>query len=167
MQHDADLRAQIAQVNASGIYAVDLDRAVVDVVEAGDEVDGGRFADARFADEADHLARLQLQVDALEHGFALVVTKGHVVKAYAAFHARQAHGLRVGVGFGLGIDDLEDALGAGKGARHPVVDLAEPFQRAIEKPHIGVEGQECAQRNFAVQNLLAAEEPDDEHANAR
>ena len=48
-------------------YAVDLDRAFGDVVEAADQVHQRALARAAVADQADHLAGLDRQVEVADH----------------------------------------------------------------------------------------------------
>ena len=88
LQHDADLRAQVAQVDFADVDPVDRNGPVIDVVEAGDEVDGRGLADPRLAHETDHLARLDVQVKVFQHRLALVVAKGDALEANASFHSR-------------------------------------------------------------------------------
>jgi hypothetical protein len=47
---------------AAHVHAVELDGALGDVVEAADQVDQGALARAAVADQADHLAGLDVQV---------------------------------------------------------------------------------------------------------
>ena len=83
------------------------------VVEAADEVDQRGLARAAGPDQADHLARLDRQVDALDHG-AVAVAEADVAELDPALQSRPGwHGMhRLGHG-GLAVEDAEDPLGRG------------------------------------------------------
>ena len=81
----------------------------VGVVEAADEVDDGGFARAAGSDEADELARLDVEGDALEDGRAVFVGKGDVLKFNAAVQAIKGEGVGGVLYFGLGVQDFKDA----------------------------------------------------------
>ncbi len=68
LKHDADLRAQIVLADALDIHAVHQNLPGIDIVEAAQQVNGGGFARAAVADQPDHLARRNIQVDVLKHG---------------------------------------------------------------------------------------------------
>ena len=92
---------------------------MIDVVEPGDEIDRRRLAHAGTANETDHLAGADIDVDVVQDGLALVVAEGYVLEGDAALHPGHAHGIRILVRFRLGIDDFENPLGPGKGTRDP------------------------------------------------
>ncbi len=166
LEHDADLPAQVLEADLPEVHAVDLDDAVVHVVESGDQVHGGGLAHAGLAHQADHLPRRHVEVDLLEHGLALVVAEGDLPEGHPPLRVGHRDRVRVLVGLRGGVDDLEDALGPGEGPRHPGVDLAEPLEGAVEEPHVGVERQEGAQGQVSPDDLLPPEQPDGRHAEA-
>jgi hypothetical protein len=72
-----------AQVGAGGvdIVAVDLDHPVVDRLQAVEGTQQGALARAAAADNGDHFAFLDRQIDALEHVVvAVVLVQGGDVK---------------------------------------------------------------------------------------
>jgi hypothetical protein len=64
--HDADRLAEARQRDLADVDAVDLDRPLVDVIEAGQQVGRRRLSRARGPNERHQLARLDLEVDLLE-----------------------------------------------------------------------------------------------------
>ena len=70
------------------IHTIDLDGAMVCIVEARDEVDGGGLAHAGLADQPDHLPWFQVDIDIMEHRLALVISEGHILELNAAFQPR-------------------------------------------------------------------------------
>ena len=68
--HHGDMGAQALLRHPGDVLAVDQDAARLDLVEAQQQVDQGRFAGARVADEADALARRDGEVDAMQHARA-------------------------------------------------------------------------------------------------
>ena len=103
--------------------------AAGDVVEARQQVDDRRLAAAGRAEQGDDLARLRLEVDVAEHGADRVVAEGDVVEAHVALDVRQRDGVRLLLDRGLGVEDLEDALAGGAGARELLDDEAEHAHR--------------------------------------
>ena len=164
--HDADLPAQIAQLDLAYIHPVDLDHPLVGVVETGQQADGGSFTHPGLAHQADHLARLHVEVEVIEHRLALVVAEAHLAQGHPPFDERHGHRIGVFVRLGRGVEDLEDPLGAGKGPGHPGIDLAEPLYGSVEQPHIAVEGQQGADAQGTAQDLAAPKVPDDGHPHA-
>ena len=63
LEDDADLAAQGLQGGAADVDAVDQDAAGGRVVEAREQVDDGGFAGAGGAEQGDHLAGLDVEVD--------------------------------------------------------------------------------------------------------
>ena len=73
LRHHADLRAQALLRRVRDVLAVDQDAAALDVVEAQQQVDDRRLARAGAADEADLLARPDVQREVVDHvGLAAV-----------------------------------------------------------------------------------------------
>ena len=90
LEDHADLPAQVAGVDLADVQAVDQDSPLVHVVEAGQEVDDRRLARAALAHDADPLARLDPETDALENRLVAVVAEGHVLEDDPAFDRLQA-----------------------------------------------------------------------------
>src|SRR6185437_16240089 len=75
LQHDADLIAQVAQAEFLQADSVDEYLSVVRVIEAANQINEGALAGAGLADEADHLARLNRDVEILEDRLTPLVAK--------------------------------------------------------------------------------------------
>ena len=67
LRHHADRRAQALLRDVADVLAVDADAALLELVEAQQQVDERRLARARAADEADALARADHEVEVVEH----------------------------------------------------------------------------------------------------
>ena len=69
LEHDADVAAQGVDIDAGAAdpVVVQADLAALDRLEAVDAAQQGGLAAARGADQADHLMRLDVEVDALQH----------------------------------------------------------------------------------------------------
>ena len=80
---DRDLRAQRFLRDAGDVLAVDQDAAFLDVEEAQQQVDRRRLAGAGAADQADLLARLHGEVEAVEHRISALPVAGHDLAAVA------------------------------------------------------------------------------------
>ena len=164
--NQADLGAQVLQADLADVDPVDFDAAAGDVVETADQVDKGALADAGAADQADHLTGPDVEVDVAEHDLARVIAKGRVSEGDLSFEPGHGQGAGVVERFGLGVDYLEDALGAGEGADHEAVEVAEPLERTVEHPQVRDEGHQLAQMQLLAQNLTPPEIPDEEGAEA-
>ena len=73
LEDDAYLVAQRFDRNIADVVPVHCDTAQADIVKAWDEVDNGRFACARGADDGDGLAGFGLEADVLEDRFVHLV----------------------------------------------------------------------------------------------
>ena len=78
MQHDRNLIAQRFHIVFAHINAADTDRTAVHIVQAADQVDQTALARACAADDADRLARLDVQVDVGQGVLAAAVLIGEV-----------------------------------------------------------------------------------------
>ena len=65
LEHHRDVA--IARAHVIHLPAVDLDRALLDVLEAGDGPEQGRLAAAGGTDQHGELARRDLEIDAAQH----------------------------------------------------------------------------------------------------
>ncbi len=112
----ASRRRQAAASTRGEIDAVDGRPAFVGVDEAEQEREQGRLAGAARPDDRDPLARLQLELDAVENAAPLRVRDAHAARAAA----RPSSGAAPAAGSArLEVDQLEEAAGRGEpvGAR--------------------------------------------------
>ena len=70
----------------SYIYAVYINFSRVHVIHAHYQIDKRGFARARSAHQPYHLARLNFQIYAFQHGFISVISEINVLYAYSAFY---------------------------------------------------------------------------------
>ena len=90
LQHNAERPAQAGLGNVLDVDAVVRDLAVIDLVEAVDEVGDGRLTGACGAHKRDLLPRLGKQVEVREHTGARHVGKVHGMEAHVAGKRDQA-----------------------------------------------------------------------------
>ena len=79
LQHDADVAAILLHRERAHVHAVHQDGAGADIVEAADEVDERALAGAARSHQADHLAGLDRQIQAVQH-FARSVLEAHAAQ---------------------------------------------------------------------------------------
>src|SRR5579875_3522999 len=66
LRHVAQVRAELLDVEAAHVMAIDADAAGIDVVEARQQLDERRLAGAGLADERDGLPGRDAQIDAAQ-----------------------------------------------------------------------------------------------------
>ncbi len=93
LQHNAQLLADGGLLHGPDVLAIDGDRARVHIVEAAEQIDDGRLARARRADQGDGLAGLGRQADIMSTGLLRVVAKGHPLKGHRALDVLQRQGV--------------------------------------------------------------------------
>ena len=127
LQHDAELPAVRAQLDAAQVVAVDEHRAVVRVVEAPDELRGRRLAAAGFADEGEAAPGRHVDVDRVQDRLA-PVRECDAVELQVAVDPRQ---LRVGcvADLRLDVEDPPDLLHRRTRRLHLAVQVGELLQR--------------------------------------
>ena len=160
LRDDADLAAQRAQCHLAYVDAVDLDSALADVVETGDERGEARLARAGVPDQRHRAPGLELEVDVLEHGPVVAVGEGDVAECDASRPRRQlaCSGLVANL-LGL-VEHLEDALARRRRALPLADPHAEHAQREDQHRQVEVEPDEVGERERPVRNHPAAREQD-------
>ena len=96
LQDDAQRGAQRVLLNGLDVVAVVQDPALLDVVEAVDQVRDRRLARAGGADKGDLLPRTAIQVDVMQDDLLLVVAEVHILKDDVALQLG-VPGLAVGI----------------------------------------------------------------------
>ncbi len=97
LQHEPDVAPVFGHRQRADVDAVDADRPLGHVVEAADQVHQRALARAAVADQADHLARRDLQVDAADDA-PVAVAEPHVADVDLAPHLREVHRAASGSG---------------------------------------------------------------------
>ena len=114
LQHDTQAAAKVRLLDLVDIDAVIADLAVVDIVEAVDQVGDGRLAGAGGADKGQLLARFRIQGDVVQDGLFRGVAEVDVIETHVA--------LELGVGQGAVVvrmfpgPDVGALLALGQGA---------------------------------------------------
>ena len=164
LQHEADVAPVFGEGQRPEVDTVDPDRAFGGVVEAADQVHQRALARTRVADETDHLAGADVEVDVAQHGAVAVAEADLAHLDVAGEGLRQRH--RVGRLGDAGdmVEDVEDALGAGGGLLRHRDDAAHRVEPRVEAADVGDEGREHADGDRALRHLPDAEGPDDQEA---
>ncbi|MDQ0684005.1 hypothetical protein QFZ56_002968 [Streptomyces achromogenes] len=145
-----------SRVSSAHVVAADEDRAPGDVVEAGQQQRDRGLAGAGRADDGEGLAGADLEAEAVEDGTVGVVAEGDVVELDGR---RGVRGERLGAVLHrrLGVDEFQDALGAGAGLLADGEDHGQHPDRADELGEVGGEGDEGAECDVAAHGQPAAE----------
>ena len=110
LQHQPDIAAEVGNGVRADVHAVNQNRALGDIVKAANQIDQGTFTRATVADQADHLARRDVQVDAPVHR-PVAITKANVAQVNPALHPFRTHRvLRLGHARYM-VQNVENALG--------------------------------------------------------
>ena len=116
------------------------DAALVDVVEAAEQVDDRGLARAALADDADPLAGLDLEGDVLEDRLVAVVAEGDVLEDDVALHVGHARWARRPRRSGSGVSRISKVRWVA--VRKPVSQLVSCVrlrQRLVEHPQVAEE----------------------------
>ena len=165
LQHDCDLIPQRLHVVVPDVYAAHAHGALVDVVEAADEVHEAALAGAGAADDAYRLAGLDVQVDVGEDGLAAAVLIGEadVVEVYAAV-GDLGNGLGGVAQVGLLIEHLADTADAGHGHAYHDYDHGEHHEAHEQAHDIAEKTGEVAGGHVAGHYVVGAEPGDHDDA---
>ena len=158
LQNDAHEIAQVVEGNVADVHAVEGDPAAVDVIESHQQVDDGRLAAPRGADEGDFFTCLDFEVEVVDDLLAGHVGEVHVLEFDDAFCGVHVH--LAALVLGGGVHDLEDALGAGHRRLDLSVQLRQFVDRAGELLGVDDEGGDDADGDVALDDLPAAEDGD-------
>lgn len=152
----ADRGAQGVQGEFADVVAADEDGSVGHVVEARQEQGDRGLARAGGADDREGLAGADLEAEPVENRPLVVVAEGHVVELDGG---RGVGGELLGavLQIRLGVDQLQDALGAGAGLLADREDHREHADRADELGEVGGEGDEGAEGDVTADREPAAE----------
>ena len=167
LQHHAHGAAQRVEVVLAHVHAADLHAALRHVVETGNELHEGRFARAGAAEDADGLARGNVEVDVPQRVFLRAggILEAHAVKVHGA--VRDGHDRRGGIGErGLLAQDLADTLDGfgGHGEHH--IDHGDHHQRHEHLNAVGEHGGKLADvdgRAAVRDDELRADEEHEHH----
>jgi len=148
LQHNAHLAAQRLQLYARDIVSVNQNAAVRDIIEARDQVDDGRLAGTRRADQRDAFACLDVEAQSLKDVNSRIVRERHVVEGDLAADRRQLASIRDVADGHRFVERLEDALQVCDGVNEAVVDVRQVQDRLPEPPRVTAHGEDDAVRHL-------------------
>ena len=122
---DPHLPMQRRRFDAAEFAAIDADLSRAGEVELRQQVDDRGLAAAGVADQGDGLARLGDDVDLVQDAALGGVAEADLVELDPAVEAGQVLGGGVVPPFRRGIEDAEDAFGAGHGREGLVIEVAD------------------------------------------
>ena len=165
LEDDGDGVAKGVEVVLAHVATAYHDTALGDVVETAHEVDERRFAATRSADDADGLARLDVEGDVLYGVFAAARLVGEidVVEIHAAIGDFRHRVLGVD-DVGLLVDDLRHTLAAGRTLSEHDENHAEHHERHEDAHHIGEEGSDLAGGEGSANDELRSKPGDGDDA---
>ena len=163
LEHHPDSAPHVVHRDVAHVDAVDLDGALLGVVEAQEQPGDRGLPRARLADERGGLAGCQLQGEVIEHRPARVVTGG-VAERHVAERDRAE---RCGVGQGDRLrrvadvgdrpEHLVDAFEGGRRTLSPRERHPDRPQRPHEQRDVEVEGDELTDGHLIVEHAMAAD----------
>ena len=129
LQDDPDLIAQRIERDGANIVAVDRDTACRHVVKAWNQIDDGGLAGAGRAEQRDHLTRLGLAGNVVEHAVTAKIGERNVLETDRSAHGRQRKRAGRVAHFRLRVENLKNARARRRGDRELRHDLAQPARR--------------------------------------
>ena len=167
LQHRADVATEIGERQLAQVDPVERDAAPVGVVAAQEELRERRLPRAARPDDRDLPAGCEAQVDPAQRGlFGAVVGEPDLVEADRpdgpAEHVRL---LRLGDRGPL-VEHLDDALGARRGGEQRVRQAREALDGPVELAQVRQEGEQPAEGDRALGELVDGHPRDGEHADA-
>lgn len=163
LEDDADVLAVLGDGEGANIVSVDDDGAFLGIVEAADEIDEGAFACAAGADESDHFAGLDFEIDVVED-FSGTVAEGEITDVDFAANASGVDGFDGFTDAGDAIENFENSVGGRGGALGGGQHAAHRIEACVESSDVGDEDGEHADGDGMLCDGPGAEGPDDEYA---
>ena len=153
LAHPGNLPAQALQLQRLDGDVVEQDASFRHRVEARNEIGQRGLAATRAAHQRHRLARLDLQVDALERqAGAALVAEAHALEAQRALGPLDLLGAMV-VLDGL-VDEMEHRIGRREGTLQLTVHVGQVLERVQDHQHGGQERHEAAHRGAVLLRLV-------------
>ena len=128
--------------DVANVDAVDPHRALVHVVEAGEQQSDGRLPRSGGADERDRLAGLDGQREVAQHRLRVQVAERDVVEAQLTAGRRERDRIGLLLHERGAVEQVGDPLGAGAGELADGQDRREHPDRGNELQHVDGEREE-------------------------
>lgn len=148
LKNDTDAGAELLEVEFADIDAINQDAAGGGVVISGDEVNESAFARTGGANESVGFAGFGAEGDVVEGGLILLVFEADVLEFDGAAAWREWFG--AGFDALAGVDDFEDAFGAGAGVLDDVGELADGAHTSADGEQVENDFDEVTEENIAV-----------------
>ena len=135
------------------INPIHRDAPLLRLVKAGEQADDAGFSRAGRADQRNGLAGFRLETNVFENPRVRrrgVVAEVNMVEDDVAAHGRQCGGTGPVLDLRLGIKQLKNALGAGGGREHGVVEVTHGLDGAEEHAQVKNERGEFADCDRAL-----------------
>ena len=155
LEDDAELAPVADELDVAQVGAVDADRALVRVVEAGDQLRRRRLAAARLADQGDAAAGRHRDLDRVQHRLLAVGERDPVELEPAVDSAERPRVLAVG-NVDLGVEHRADLVHRGARRLHLAVELGELLERLEDECQQADRGDERADLHRAGTDELGA-----------
>ena len=163
LKHNAKLAPQIVELDLAHFNAIHQNTTFIWVVEAGNQVDNRRLTGTRMSHQANHLTRLDIKTEVIQHSARLVIAKANLLKGDRTRNMRHRLRIRSICDIGLGVHNFKHTLGAGQGPRKPVRNARHPLKWSIQLPKIKEEQVERPEGHRSLDDLTATHIPDDEN----
>ena len=160
LRDHGDARAKVGKGHLPDVDPVNEDVPLLRVVQPVDQIHQSGFSRARPPDNAQHLARTDMEVDILQHVAVRLIPEGDVPQLNLSAHVGKADGLlRLG-NLRNGVDNLKNALGSVGAVGPPAKNVRHEIQRPVQLRDIGGKGNQHAKLDAPIsQNQHGAKAP--------
>lgn len=157
LEHHADLAAQRTLLQRPQVHAVHADRARRRVVEPLQQRHHRALPRAARADQCDHLARADVQVDRLQHRLPLLIGEADAVELDLAPQLPHDLGVRRIAKRVLRVQDREDHVQRDRRLAQRLVHVRQPLDRTEQPADVAEERDQRPHRHLAPDHEPAAE----------
>ena len=163
MQHLAEVGAQRRNFYLADVHAVNENLSLLNVIIPADKGQNRGFARAGRANEGHGLLGVNMEADALQHPFVLLVAEPHILKFNLALDFLHLNGIRRIYNFRLHVQNGENLLGGGKGLLQHIKLLGqrlngiEKFGNIHIECHHNLAGDGLPQEGNVLNAALAAD----------
>ena len=159
---DADVLVDGPLGHVPDVVAVELDGAVGDLIEPGDQLAEGGLAAAGGADDGDGLAGLHMQAHAPQDVQLAVIGEGHILHIDGTAHILQLHGIGLILEGRLRAHDVHEPVQTGEAVGEHLGEGSQLAHGVDEGGDVQGEGQKVDVLQLAAHDEPAAEADDDD-----